>query len=315
MDTAEPGAQSSPSQPAQAPKPPQSDILWTQDPWAKKTPKPSQARWEDLILQAPIPFHGTDGRPMSQTHRLQVSQARGGVILTTKQHITEILKAADRLDLALLIPTVDGSKPPNVFQTLEGPYEITVEDPTSKTAYKRLTLMLVAKGKLSYKLPEPKLKLTTAAIAEIVLEFDSRLMPKGDFERLKEHPIQSFKHQLISLHPDLENTATFYGFRTSRHPGAGKMDLQLQCMVKVPYAARTNILETSGQTGLLMRDFIEHAKEPGDTTVLPRFWDVTPQALADMRITTKGIQGAAGLVVTRRGIALDGQSALTQEVS
>lgn len=303
MDTS-PQHKSSPSQPAAAAPSEKQDPLWLQDPWSKKPAKVSQARWEDLILQSPIPFQGTDGSPMTQTDRLQVSQARAGVILTTKQHASELCKAADKLDLALLLPTVDGSKPANIYQSVEGPYEITAEDPTSKTAYKRLALVLVAKGKVSYKLPAPKLKLQTAAIAELVLEFDSRLLPKAEFEKLKEHPLQSFRQQIMTLHPILENALTFYGLRTSRHPGAAKQDQQLQCMLKAPYSARTSLLETSGQTALLTRDFIEHTKEPGDTTVLPRFWDVTQQAFAEMRITTKGIQGAAGLVVTRRGLAL-----------
>ncbi|CAK9027622.1 unnamed protein product [Durusdinium trenchii] len=268
MDTS-PQHKSSPSQPAAAAPSEKQDPLWLQDPWSKKPAKVSQARWEDLILQSPIPFQGTDGSPMTQTDRLQVSQARAGVILTTKQHASELCKAADKLDLALLLPTVDGSKPANIYQSVEGPYEITAEDPTSKTAYKRLALVLVAKGKVSYKLPAPKLKLQTAAIAELVLEFDSRLLPKAEFEKLKEHPLQSFRQQIMTLHPILENALTFYGLRTSRHPGAAKQDQQLQRMLKAPYSARTSLLETSGQTALLTRDFIEHTKEPLPNPVTP----------------------------------------------
>lgn len=243
----------------------------------------SQARWEDLQLLAPIPFQGSDTRPMYQTHRLQVTQARAGIVLTTKQHISELDKVTDQLEFALLIPTVDGTRPANLFQPCEGPFEITVEDASSKAIYKRLALMIVRKGKISYKLPEPKLKLRTAAVAELVLEINSRI-------QAKERPQQAFRQFICDIRPDLETTATFYGIRVTRHPAAAKTDQRLQCMLKIPYAARTALLEASGKTALLTRDFIDHTHEPTDTTIL--------------RIATQGIPGAAGLVATRRGPAL-----------
>ena len=307
MDTTSPKRTAQPSAPSKGSSskgPEATDFLWNNDPWLKKSGKATQARWEDLLLQDPLPFHGTDGRPMCQTHRLQVTAARAGVVLTTKQHVSELVKLADTLDFALLIPTIDGVKPPNLFQNFEGPYEVTLEDSTSKTVYKRLTLMLAVKGKLSYKLPEPKLKLHTAAIAEIVLEIDSRLTPKTEFEKAKDHPLQTFRQLISDLLPDIESATTFYGVRSSRHPGATKSDTQLQCTLKAPFSSRAAILEASGQTILLTRDFMDFGTGPEDTTILPRFWDVTSQDLADMRITTKGIPGAAGIVVTRRGLAL-----------
>lgn len=282
---------------------PAADPVSVNDPW-KKVVKTSQARWEDLILQTPIPFFGTDAKAMSQTHRLQVSQARAGIAFTTKQYIPELLKSADKLDLALLVPTVDGSKPPNVYQTLEGPFEITVEDPVTSAAYKRLVLMLPAKGSISFRLPEPKLKLQTAAITEIVVELDSRLIPRQEFEHMQTQPLQSIKQQLAEALPELSGSFTIYGLRTTKHPGASKQDVQLQCMLKAPFSARTPILEASGRSYLFTRDYIDHNHEPTDTTILPRFWDTTPAEIAAMRITTKGIPGAAGLVATRRGLAL-----------
>lgn len=305
MDTSSPKQTTSTgSQPVAAASKNKPDLLWHNDPWLKKTPKQTQARWEDLSLQSPIPFHGTDGRPMVQTHRLQVSQARARIILTTKQHVSELVKLAGTLDFALLVPTVDGVKPSNLYHALEGPYEITVEDSHNKTAYKRLVLMAVITGKISYKLPEPKLKLHTAAVAEIVLEIDSRLHSSSDFGKMKEQPLQTFKHLLTACHPDTDATATLYGIRVTKHPGGGKSDQQLQCMLKIPVAHRTPLLEASGQTALLTRDFIDHASDQTDTTVLPRFWPVTQQDVADLRVTTKGITGASGIIVTRRGLAL-----------
>lgn len=47
------------------------------DPWKTKPPRPAQAKWEDLLLQAPLPFIGTTGSPLPQTHRIQANQKRG----------------------------------------------------------------------------------------------------------------------------------------------------------------------------------------------------------------------------------------------
>ena len=280
------------------------DILVQNDPWLRKGPKPTQAKWEDLILQAPIPFLGTDGRPLQQVHRLQVSPTRAGVVLATKTHVGELLKHASTMDLAIIIPTTDGSKPASLYQEFAGPFEITLDDPLSKTAYKRLALLHVAAGKATYQLAAPKLKMTTSAVTEIVLEADSRLISKQDYEKLAEHPLQTIKQHLQQLIPSLDPQATFYGLRTNKHPGAPKGEQQYQCIVKAPLAARPQILEQSGQSILLARDFIDHNQMPQDTTVLPRFWPITPQELANMRIATKGIEGAAGIIATRRGLAL-----------
>ena len=239
-----------------------------------------------------------------QTHRLQVSQARAGIVLTTKQHVTDLAKNASKLDLALLIPTVDGTKPSTLHHGVEGPYEITVEDSFNNSVYKRLALMVTIHGKIAYKLPEPKHKLQTAAVTEVVMEIDSRLHSKAEFQKLKEHPVATFKQLLTAAIPALDTAATIYGVRATRHPASDKQDQQLQCMLKAPFTFRTQLLEMSGASSLFLRDFIDYAHEPSDTTILPRFWAVTANDLNDMRIVTKGITGAAGLVVTRRGLAL-----------
>lgn len=109
------------------------DILVQNDPWLRKGPKATQSRWEDLNLQDPIPFLGADGKP-KQVHRLQVSQSRAGVVVATKTHFGDLIRAAGSLDLAIVIPTTDGSKPAGLFQEFSGPYEITVDDPLTKTA-------------------------------------------------------------------------------------------------------------------------------------------------------------------------------------
>lgn len=287
-----------------APQTSQVDILMQHDPWLRKGPKPTQSKWEDLLLQAPIPFVGSDGQPLKQVHRLQVSQSRAGVVLATKTHVSEILRASGSLDLAIIIPTTDGSKPAGLFQDFTGPHEITVDDPLTGTAYKRFALLHVAVGKATYQLATPKLKMTTSAITELVIEADSRLMPKQDFEKLAEQPIATFKQHLHQYAPTVASTATYYGLRTNKHPGAQKGEQQIQCVAKVPQSARKELLELSGRTFMLTRDFIDHKQVPQATSVLPKFWAATIQDLADMRIATHGVEGAAGIIATRRGLAL-----------
>lgn len=119
--------------------------------------------------------------------------------------------------------------------------------------------------------------MSTSAIIEIVLEADSRLMSKQDCDKFADQPIQSFKQHILQILPNLESTATYYGRRTSKRPGAPKGEHQIQCIVKAPLAARQTILEFSGQTHLLSRDFLDHQQTPQVTTVLPRFWLTNPQ--------------------------------------
>ena len=273
------------------------------DPWLRSTPRPAQSRWEDLIIKEPTPFTGTDGSNLTQTHRLQVGAARGGIVFATKANVQEILKAGGSSDLAILLPASDNISLPNVTQKLQGPFELSVDDIAAKIAYKRLVMMLVVRGTINFKLPEPIAKVTTGAICEVVLEIDSRLTNKSDFERFKDSPISSFKALLGEIVPNLDSSAAIFGFRVGHHPSGSKQEPLLQCILKAPHAVRTPLIEASGFSPLLTRDFLEKGKNSEDTSVLPRFWPPTMPELANIRKTVEGTEGLAGLVLTRRGIA------------
>ena len=146
--------------------------------------------------------------------------------------------------------------------------------------------------------------MTTPAIAELVLELDSRLVSKSDFDKVKESPIMMFKTMLHEVMPSMQATATLYGYRVSHHPGASKQEAQLQCVLKEPFVARKQLLEASGSTSLLIRDYLEKGKEAGNTTILPRLWPISTQELQKVRITIQGTPGVAGIVVARRGLAV-----------
>ena len=72
--------------------------------------------------------------------------------------------------------------------------------------------------------------------------------------------------------------------------------------LKAPSVSR-KILEASGLSGLLVRDYMEKGRGSKDTTVLPRFWMVNANDLHKMRVAVQGTPGFAGIIVTHRGLA------------
>ena len=303
MKSAEPSdAAATNRQPSAAPTA-QKDPWLKTDPWLKATPRPSQSKWEDLVIKEPVPFTGTDGAAISQTHRLQVGGARGGLVFATKAHVQDIAKAAGSTDLAILLPASDNLALPIFQNKLQGPFEVSLDDVSAKIAYKRLVMLFPVRGTINYKLPEPVAKLTTGAVCEIVLEVDGRLINKGEFDRIKENPIASFKAMLGQVVPKLDNSAVIFGFRVAHHPGGAKQDPLLQCVLKAPHGVRTPLIEASGMTPLLTRDFLDKGRNSEDTTVLPRFWPPNITELSNIRKTVEGTEGLAGLVLTRRGLA------------
>ena len=183
------------------------------DPWLKAVPRPAQCKWEDLLLKDPIPFTGTDGSVLPQNHRLQIGGARGGIVLATKTHIQDIAKAAGSNDLAILLPASDNLIQSASIGKVQGPFEISVDDTAAKISYKRLVMMYVIRGTISFKLPAPIAKLTIGAVCEIVLEIDGRLVPKADIDRFRENPIASFKALLGEVVPKLDSSAVIFGYR------------------------------------------------------------------------------------------------------
>ena len=105
---------------------------------------------------------------------------------------------------------------------------------------------MVFAGKVRFQLPEATFKMTTPAVAEVVLEFDSRLTSKSDIDKIKDSPIVMFKQAVNEALPNPNAAITLYGYRTSHHPGATKQECQLQCVLKAPSVSRKSLLEVSG---------------------------------------------------------------------
>ena len=282
-----------------------SDPLWVNDPWAAKSkPKRVQTRWEDLVLPRDHPFYGSNNALLPHTHRLKAASIKEGLILATRSSLPELLTISTKKTLGVLLPVSDLAAFGNLATKVTGPHEVVLEDPNLQASYKRLALLLPIQGTIKFQLAPAAHTCTAPEHTEVVLELDSRLLLPKDFSQATESPIQTFRKILQSIHSGLPDTLTLYGLRNGRHPSASKDDAQLQCMARIPKTARKSILEKSGVHGLLIRDFLERGQSTSDVTVLPRFWAPTVQDLHDMLIVTREVMGNAGLVLTRRGLAL-----------
>lgn len=111
------------------------------------------------------------------------------------------IKQVSKQDLAVLLPVTDNMHLPHLAAKVEGSYEVAMYDEAAKLSYKRLTQLIVLHGKCTYKLPEPKCKITTPAMRELVLEVDSRLCTKAEIEKIKDSPIVAFglPKQLVNV--------------------------------------------------------------------------------------------------------------------
>lgn len=154
MQDAQQGAPSAPSTKTSQPAAQPPDPWAGGDPWSKKIPRPAQSKWEDLVIQDPLPFVDKDDQVLRQTHRLQLGPSRGGIVLSTKAHLSEIDKIGSPGNLAVLIPASDSASLNHLMKKLEGPFEVALYDSTAKISYKRLVHMVVFAGSVRFQLPK-----------------------------------------------------------------------------------------------------------------------------------------------------------------
>ena len=227
-----------------------------------------------------------------------------GVVLTTKQYLPELIKLSPKQPLVAILPLIDQQTKVSSALTFHGPFEVVLEDRATKASYKRVVSAVALCGEFQFKLSEPACEFTMSEVAEVVLELDSRLVNKAEFDRAQDNPIWFFKQYLINAAPDHVNHASVYGFRHNRHPSSSRDDDQLQVLAKLPCPARAKLLTSSGTQGILVRDFLDQGTQPTDTTVIPKFWEVSLKGLRELNISIEGLKGAAGATLTRRGLAV-----------
>ena len=280
------------------------DPLFLNDPWARRLPRPQSTRWEDLRLPTEHPFVNAAGSKIDQTHRLQLQAKPQGLILATKQHLADISKTPGLEDLAVLLPAADKSTFGDAAMHLSGPHEVILEDPTLKTTYKRLVVMFVVRGTVNIKHSEPDCKCTAADYVEIVAELDSRILAASDFAQAKTEPMQTVRRLIIAIVPDISEQITLYGLRHYKPHANGKDTESLQVICPTMQKFRVQLLLGSGCHGVILRDFVDGPITKPDTTVLPKFWTPSVPDLHAMLISTADVPGAAGVAMTRRGLAL-----------
>ena len=186
---------------------------------------------------------------------------------------------------------------------VHGPHEVVLEDPKQKSSYKRLVQYLLLEGDVKFALPKPTCSFTTPLVSELVFELDSRCADKSLVAFVQQQPLNHFREKAIELlGASAVESAQFYGFRVNRNPPGGDGASQLQCIVKVPTTLRKKLISASGAVSqIFVRDFLDRSAQPDDTTVLPRFWPVSPIVVCTKSLP---LPGFAGIQVTKRGLAV-----------
>ena len=280
------------------------DLLQIRDPWAKKTPA-SQAKWEDLRLDSDHPFRLSDKTVVPQVHRHQLTGAKGGIVMITKNQLTEVAKIQTKQPLAALIPVIEQGQLQQFSKLASGPFEVVVHDGAINTSYKRIVTLITFEGNISYTMTaSPAFEFKTNAIAEIVIEVDNRLCAKEVLESIRDNPLKRIQALMQEKFPQKLDQSTFYAFRQNRHPSGGKQDYQYQCIMKISHDHRKILLQASGFDGLLLRDFLERNHSADDLTILPKFWPCSQKGLHEINIAAQALPGNAGVSLTKRGLAL-----------
>ena len=278
------------------------DPLMKHDPWAKAAA--ASSRWEDLKLEDKHPFQDSKGEQLIQFHRLQTTPSTKGVVLATKQFLPEIVKLNPKQPLVVILPLIDSQTKATSTLKFHGPFEVVLEDRATKASYKRVVSAVAIFGEFQYKLCEPACEFTMSEVAELVLELDSRLVQKHEFDRARDNLIQYFRQYLTTSVPMHADQVSVYGFRRNKHTTSTREDDQLQVIAKLPSAARQPLLTVSGHQGILLRDFLDAGSQPIDTSVIPKFWEVSVRGLRELNIGIDGVKGVAGAILTRRGLAI-----------
>ena len=272
---------------------------WTKfDPWMSRTQK--QCKWEDLKLAKDHPFVNSGGKSLSQVHKQQLNSNTGGIAFATRPAATDLVKVVPTEPAAILVPASDKPLHPSILPSqISGPFEVVVEDANTGAIYKRQTMLIQIKPLVKYQLASPVYNAKLDDIKEIVLEVDSRLN-KAQFEK----PLDTFKKFIDEQFPaEVFQGVNIYGYRKFTPNGAEQNHCVHQVMCKLPVQKRTAAIERSLLGPIAVRDFIPKGERSDETSVVPKFWPVDKQSRDEALKATSGLEGFAGLIISKRGIA------------
>lgn len=273
------------------------------DPWMVKDPwTRSRARWEDLKLLPDHPFVDSSGKRLTFRPKQQLLGSQGGIAFVNKNGIAEIMANPPTETTAIIIPYADKNA---AFQHvvpsyIQGPYEITAQDPVSQEVYKRMIMTIQVTSKHEFKLPESSYQGVLESVSELVIEADSRLTTKDFIAGFHVQGLEHFKLRIAEQFPSVKQISV-YGFRKV---SLDKEQYFFQVTCRIPKQFREQFLAKSGLGELTCRDYVDkEADPPADVSVIPRFFECSRMGKQTLLKASADCKGFAGIIVTRRGLA------------
>ena len=278
------------------------------DPWLRYDPwtveRKQLSKWEDLRLPKDHYFKKSDNTPTAQLHRQQLNSGSNAIAFSTRANVIPTFSSCDNKDIGLLIPASDKTK----FDTkpelqTSGPFEIVVQDDAAGTVYKRQVFLVQLSNSIRFEMPKATYKTQAPELKELVIEIDERLLGKEAITAICDRPLDAFKKRLHEQIPTIAAKGiTVYAFRIVNVQNPNHRIFQTMC--KVPTDGRQLCLERSGMGDLFIRDYIPKGKEILDVSTIPRFWSCDKSGKEDALRTASNVEGFAGLVLTKRGVAV-----------
>ena len=274
-----------------------------QDPWnqAKRA-----CKWEDLKLPDDHHFQDSKGNRIPQIHRQQISAKTSGIAFATKSSVIDIFALSPPKETALLLPNSDKIAFPQLHSvSITGPFEIIVRDGSLNSVYKRQVLLLQVGQNIVFELPKATYNAITAEFRELVIEIDERLISKDLAAAIAAKPLETIKARLVEQIPPLASKSLgVFGFRLVKVQSSKDQHKVFQAICEIHADQRVYCLERSGAGDVFIRDHVAKGDMIEDLTIIPRFWEADRLSKDDALRAASSIPGFAGLVHTRRGIAV-----------
>lgn len=218
--------------------------------------------------------------------------------------MVSVLASPPSATACILVPSCDEAH----FQKLhpvpkyEGPLEISVVAKLSQSVYKRQVMLVHVASQTSVKPAKATYQAVLKELKEIVFEMDSRLLNRDMLSKMNSSPQETMKARILESFPSSAmQGAVLYAFKRIAKKGDHCI---YQYLTKVTSASRDIILEHSLMSDVSARDFVERGVTQSDHSVLPRFWEISRAGREELLKTANGVEGVAGLVITKRGLAV-----------
>ena len=278
------------------------------DPWLKYDPwaidKKQMSKWEDLRLPKDHYFKDKDDSSVTQLHRQQLNAGSNAIAFATRANVIPTFSSCNNKAIGLLIPSSERVKfdfKPDL--QMSGPHEIVVQDDAVGTVYKRQVYLVQLDQHIRFEMPQATYKTKAPELKELVIEIDERLLNKDMIAAIIDGPLDAFKKRFQEQVPSVAaKGVNVYAFRIVNVQNPKHRIFQTMC--KVPIETRKLCLQRSGMGDLFLRDYIPKGEEILDVSTIPRFWSCERSGKEDALRTASDVEGFAGLVLTKRGVAV-----------